>query len=175
MALAANWATLPHKVVRPAATYSRGLPASVKKAMSTASGTTAQNLCCWGLLTSGLGLWRRTPRSSAPSVASRSAGSKAGAASNNNDPLAVFVVLRKDLDWPTGAMINQACHACSAMAWEAREDEDAVTYFSEGLVGHMVKSTMAAKSKGELEDVTKKLEEAGIPYKLWVEQPEDSV
>mmetsp|Transcript_72753 Transcript_72753/g.101119 ORF Transcript_72753/g.101119 Transcript_72753/m.101119 type:complete len:96 (+) Transcript_72753:3-290(+) len=70
-------------------------------------------------------------------------------------------------------MINQACHACSAMAWEAREDEDAVNYFSEGLEGHMVKSTMGAKSKGELEDVTKKLEEAGIPYKLWVEQPED--
>eukprot|EP00439_Symbiodinium_sp_Y106_P014710 s4133_g2.t1 len=185
MALAATWATLPYKVVRPATTYSRRLPASVKNAMTTASGTTAQNLCCWGLLTSGLGLWRRT---SAPSAASRSAGSKAGAASNSNDPLAVFVVLRKeprdrrfhtgislDLDWPTGAMINQACHACSAMAWEAREDEDAVNYFSEGLEGHMVKSTMGAKSKGELEDVTKKLEEAGIPYKLWVEQPEDCV
>ncbi|OLP93373.1 Kinesin-like protein KIF3C [Symbiodinium microadriaticum] len=175
MALAATWATLPHKVVRPAAAYSGRLPTSVRKAMSSSSsGTAAQNFCCWGLLTSGLGLWRRTPRSSPPSAAARSAGSKAGAAaSNSNDPLAVFVVLRKDLDWPTGAMINQACHACSAMAWEAREDEDAVNYFSEGLEGHMVKSTMGAKSQGELEDVTKKLEEAGIPYKLWVEQPED--
>ncbi|CAJ1350943.1 unnamed protein product [Effrenium voratum] len=58
-------------------------------------------------------------------------------------------------------------------AWEAREDAEAEAYFHQGAGGTMVKSTMGAKSQVELEDVTKRLAEAGIPYKLWVEQPED--
>ena len=80
-------------------------------------------------------------------------------AATASDPLAVFVVLRKDLEWPVGALINQACHAVSAMAYEAREDPEAESYFQQGLQGSMVKSTMGAKSQKELEDATKRLEE----------------
>ncbi|CAK0884040.1 unnamed protein product [Prorocentrum cordatum] len=79
---------------------------------------------------------------------------------------------RKDLDWPIGALINQACHACTAMAWEARGDEMAAAYLSEE-EGQMIKNTLAAKGEAELQKVAARLDKAGVPYKLWVEQPED--
>eukprot|EP00435_Cladocopium_sp_Y103_P009055 s1577_g2.t1 len=125
---------------------------------------------CCGAIAGALTAWRRRPNCRS---ASTQTAREAEAKQSPDDPLAVFVVLRKDLDWPTGALINQACHACTAMAWEARDDDQAVAYLSQGVQGTMVKSTMGAKSQADLEDATKRLTEAGIPYKLWVEQPED--
>ncbi|CAE8733148.1 unnamed protein product [Polarella glacialis] len=122
----------------------------------------------------GRGLWKRLrPVSRWSGQSSRRAVVTAAVASDaQSDPLAIFVVLRKDLDWPIGAMINQACHACTAVAWEARDDELAVTYLTQA-EGQMVKSTLAASNQAELEAAAQKLREAGIPFKLWVEHPEE--
>lgn len=49
----------------------------------------------------------------------------------------------EDLDWPAGAMVNQACHACTAVTWEAKEDPEAVEYFTEA-EGQMTTVTMGA-------------------------------
>eukprot|EP00434_Breviolum_minutum_P037730 symbB.v1.2.033460.t1/scaffold4159.1/size43755/6 len=111
---------------------------------------------CCGAAFGALTAWGRRPSRSASTQTSREAEA---VPQSPEDPLAVFVVLRKDLDWPTGALINQACHACTAMAWEARDDDQAVAYLSQGVEGTMVKSTMGAKSQAELEDVTKRLTE----------------
>ena len=40
------------------------------------------------------------------------------------DTLVQFVVVRRDLDWPTGSVIAQACHACVAIAWSSRDDAE---------------------------------------------------
>eukprot|EP00913_Durusdinium_trenchii_P021138 g19862.t1 len=132
--------------------------------------------CCKGAVLAALATWHRPVARNASTQITPRPAAAVTAKQNPEDPLAVFVVLRKehDLDWPTGALINQACHACSAMAWEARDDEEAIAYFSQGAEGTMVKSTMGAKSQAELEGATQRLNEAGIPFKLWVEQPEES-
>ncbi|CAE8615697.1 unnamed protein product [Polarella glacialis] len=87
------------------------------------------------------------------------------------DPLVMYVMIRKDLDWPMGALMNQACHASSAVTWEAREDTQAVDYFSE-VEGQMTTMTMGAADEVELRKVAEKLFAAGFPARLWVEQPE---
>mmetsp|Transcript_133272 Transcript_133272/g.242778 ORF Transcript_133272/g.242778 Transcript_133272/m.242778 type:complete len:191 (+) Transcript_133272:144-716(+) len=87
------------------------------------------------------------------------------------DPLVMYIVLNKDLDWPTGAIINQACHVSAAVAYDAREDPDAIAYLTE-VEGQMNKATLGAKSEGELKSLADKLSEAGVPHKLWIEQPE---
>lgn len=46
--------------------------------------------------------------------------------------LVQYVVIRGDLlkhlSWPTGAVIAQACHACSAVLWLFREDLNTIEY-----------------------------------------------
>ncbi|CAE8602985.1 unnamed protein product [Polarella glacialis] len=68
------------------------------------------------------------------------------------DPLVMYVMIRKDLDWPVGALMNQACHASSAVTWESREDTQAVDYFSE-VEGQMTTMTMGAADEVELRKV----------------------
>merc|ERR1712176_1207637 len=85
----------------------------------------------------------------------------------------MYVLLRKDLDWPIGALINQACHACAAVAWEAKEDAEAIAYLGESAGCQMTKYAMGAKDEAELAKIGGKLRDAGVPYKLWAEQPEN--
>lgn len=84
----------------------------------------------------------------------------------------MYVLIRQDLEWPMGALVNQACHACVAVAWDAREDPEAVEYMSQDS-GFMTKYTLGAKDEAELTKVADKLTAAGTPFKLWVEQPEN--
>eukprot|EP00438_Fugacium_kawagutii_P005532 Skav221844 [mRNA] locus=scaffold126:113800:115425:+ [translate_table: standard] len=62
-------------------------------------------------------------------------------------------------------------------AWEAREDEQALAYLTQAGVNCWEQrnpwKVRAGYGQAELEDATKRLTEAGIPFKLWVEQPED--
>merc|ERR1719221_1524687 len=88
------------------------------------------------------------------------------------DPLVMYVLLRKDLEWPIGAVINQACHLCTAVAWEAKTDSEAVEFMSEASA-QMTNYTMGAKDTAELDKVAGRLRDAGLPFKLWVEQPEN--
>lgn len=88
------------------------------------------------------------------------------------DPLIMYVVLRKDLDWPMGAIINQACHVSTAVTWESRDDPDAVLYFQQA-DGQMTTATLGVDGELSLTKLVDKLQRAGIPHKLWVEQPEN--
>ncbi|CAK0879837.1 unnamed protein product [Prorocentrum cordatum] len=87
------------------------------------------------------------------------------------DPLVMYVVLRQDLEWPTGALINQACHAVAAVAWEAREDPESVAYLSE-VEGQMTTVTLGAPDGAQLAKLADKLSARGVPFRLWTEQPE---
>ena len=84
----------------------------------------------------------------------------------------MYVLLRRDLEWPAGAVINQACHLSTAVTWEAREDPEAIAFCSE-VEGQMTNVTMGASDEAQLRKVAEKLMAKGIPLKLWVEQPED--
>mmetsp|Transcript_17168 Transcript_17168/g.55448 ORF Transcript_17168/g.55448 Transcript_17168/m.55448 type:complete len:110 (-) Transcript_17168:17-346(-) len=83
----------------------------------------------------------------------------------------MYVVLRKDLDWPVGAQVNQACHACAAVAWEARDDPVAAAFFSEA-EGQMTQHTLGASDLGQFTKLSDKLCAAGVRFRVWVEQPE---
>eukprot|EP00929_Paragymnodinium_shiwhaense_P050768 TRINITY_DN25571_c0_g1_i2.p1 TRINITY_DN25571_c0_g1~~TRINITY_DN25571_c0_g1_i2.p1 ORF type:complete len:214 (+),score=35.04 TRINITY_DN25571_c0_g1_i2:45-686(+) len=116
--------------------------------------------------------WPRARNRVAACRATASADGTSDDSAKRSDPMVMTIVLRQDLDWPTGALINQACHASVAVAWDARNDEEAQLYFNEA-EGQMVKATMAAKNEEQLLKVAKKLGDLDVPFKLWVEQPEN--
>lgn len=86
------------------------------------------------------------------------------------DPQVMYVVLRQDLDWPTGALLNQACHAGVAAAWDARADPEAILYFSE-VEGQMTTVTLGVADEAQLLRLADKLGAGGVPCKLWTERP----
>merc|ERR1712194_230267 len=88
------------------------------------------------------------------------------------DPLVMYVVLRKDLGWPVGALVNQACHATAKVAWEAKDDPESAIYFSEA-EGQMTTHTMGAADSAQFNKLAEKLCDAGVPHKVWVEHPEN--
>ena len=57
--------------------------------------------------------------------------------------LVQYVVLRadlwKDMDWPLGSIVAQACHAATAALWESREEPASQQYCSPAQLGHMHK------------------------------------
>ena len=69
-------------------------------------------------------------------------------------------------------MVNQACHACVQMAWDAREDPLFRAYVS-AEEGQMTKVTLGAKDEGELRKVAKRLDERKLRYAMWTEMPEN--
>merc|ERR1712224_477428 len=83
-------------------------------------------------------------------------------------------VLRKDLGWPAGAMINQASHLSMSVAWDARHDDEAIQYMSNS-GGQMVTYTMGVKDEEELMNLVNNLKDGGIPFRTWEEHPENVV
>ena len=57
--------------------------------------------------------------------------------------LVQYVVLRadlwKDLDWPLGSIVAQACHAATAALWDSREEPFSQQYCSAAQLDHMHK------------------------------------
>ena len=60
--------------------------------------------------------------------------------------LVQYVVLRadlwKDMGWPLGSIVAQACHAATAALWDSREDPSSQQYCSPAQLDHMHKVTM---------------------------------
>ena len=56
--------------------------------------------------------------------------------------LVQYIALRKDLlatlNWPLGALVAQACHACSAVLHIHRDDTDTQAYLAEVDLMHKV-------------------------------------
>ncbi|XP_077990437.1 putative peptidyl-tRNA hydrolase PTRHD1 [Glandiceps talaboti] len=90
-------------------------------------------------------------------------------------PLVQYVVVRGDLlhalKWPIGAVIAQACHACTAVLHTFYNDPNVQQYTSD--LDHMHKVVLEAKDEESVRSLANKLQEESIDHKLWIEQPED--
>ena len=84
--------------------------------------------------------------------------------------LVQYVCVRRDLPWGTGALIAQACHAATAAIWASRESAATRAYCDDADAMHKV--VLEAPTAAALTGVAAALTVAGIPHKLWVEQPE---
>ncbi|BDA42999.1 Putative peptidyl-tRNA hydrolase PTRHD1 [Coccomyxa sp. Obi] len=97
----------------------------------------------------------------------------------DQDVLVQYIVLRSDLwkslGWPLGSIIAQACHAATAALWLSRDQPHSQAYCSDSNLDHMHKVVLEVKGDVQLTNLAEKLQEAGIPHKLWVEQPENFV
>ncbi|ESP02635.1 hypothetical protein LOTGIDRAFT_138047 [Lottia gigantea] len=86
-----------------------------------------------------------------------------------------YVVVRSDLvsslKWPTGALIAQACHACTAVMHQFYNDSSTQTYLAD--LDRMHKVVLAAKDEESLRKLSETLTENKIDHKLWIEQPEN--
>jgi peptidyl-tRNA hydrolase len=114
-----------------------------------------------------------TPASSAAVAGSTTPASSAAVATKRaaDDTLVQFVVVRRDLDWPTGSVIAQAAHACVAIAWSSREDAEMQEYML--VPDSMTKVVKECKGERQLLALAEKLRAESVEHKLWVEMPEN--
>jgi len=86
-----------------------------------------------------------------------------------------YVVVRGDLlktlQWPVGAVIAQACHACTAVTHLFYNDEHTQAYLAD--LDNMHKVVLEAVDEKTLNDLHDKLDQDNIDHKLWIEQPEN--
>ncbi|XP_046435690.1 putative peptidyl-tRNA hydrolase PTRHD1 isoform X1 [Neodiprion fabricii] len=86
-----------------------------------------------------------------------------------------YVVVRQDLiktmSWSVGAVIAQACHACSAVTHLFHDDIHTRAYLAD--LDNMHKVVLQAPDESSLTDLKKSLDENDIKHKLWIEQPEN--
>ncbi|CEP17580.1 hypothetical protein [Parasitella parasitica] len=91
------------------------------------------------------------------------------------EPLTMFIVVRKDLakklQWPAGSVMTQACHAATAILHITREEEPTKKYLAD--LDNMHKVVLETKNEGSLEKLAAVLTEHQIPFKKWIEQPEN--
>lgn len=86
-----------------------------------------------------------------------------------------YVVVRndllKELKWPVGAVIAQACHAVTAVTHLYYNDEHTQVYLKD--LDNMHKVVLQATDEQSLLTLKEKLESDAIKHKLWIEQPEN--
>lgn len=86
-----------------------------------------------------------------------------------------YVVVRsdllKELKWPVGAVITQACHAVTAVTHLFYSDEHTQAYLND--LDNMHKVVLQAPDEKSMLVLREKLENDGIKHKLWIEQPEN--
>ena len=85
--------------------------------------------------------------------------------------LAQHIVLRGDLGWPAGPLMTQAAH-CSVAALETHRNLPQTEEYL-GDLDRMRKVTWKAKNEAWLQKVADRLDEAGVEYRMWTEQPEN--
>ncbi|CAL7937423.1 unnamed protein product [Xylocopa violacea] len=89
--------------------------------------------------------------------------------------LVQYVVVRGDLlktmGWPIGAVIAQACHACTAVTHLFYNDSYTQAYLANLDVMHKV--VLEVPDETSLNDLCLKLLNEDIHHKLWIEQPEN--
>ena len=94
-------------------------------------------------------------------------------AEQDDTTLVQYVVVRKDLKWPAGALIAQACHATTAAIWAHRDHVDTIAYCTNA--DDMHKIVLSAESASSLDDLASALSNAGVGHRRWIEQPENIV
>lgn len=92
-----------------------------------------------------------------------------------SNPIVQYIILRSDLmsslKWPTGALVAQACHACSAVVHLFHNDPTTQEYLSD--LDRMHKIVLEVKDESGLNKLTEDLSANSISHKLWIEQPEN--
>lgn len=90
---------------------------------------------------------------------------------DSNEPIVQYIVVRTDLNWNTGAIIAQACHASVASIVRTIDNPFTSRYLS-NLAG-MHKIILKADKLDDLKQIETKLQEANISHHLWIERPEN--
>ena len=100
--------------------------------------------------------------------------------STNNDskskPIVQYIVLRRDLEWPAGAMAAQAAHASVAAIAQALDAQsaDATLYISPSNLPHMTKYVYGVDTLEELHAVRDAWkEQVPLPTPLQSQLPQD--
>ncbi|RUS77956.1 hypothetical protein EGW08_014265 [Elysia chlorotica] len=92
-----------------------------------------------------------------------------------SNPIVQYVVLRGDLTstlkWPVGALVAQACHACSAVVHMFHNDPTTQEYLTD--LDNMHKIVLEATDEASLTKLAENLVSNNISHKLWIEQPEN--
>lgn len=92
-----------------------------------------------------------------------------------SSPIVQYVLVRGDLmktlKWPLGAVIAQACHACTAVMHMFCEDPVVKEYLKD--LNSMHKVVLEVPDENSLVELSKVLKEKEVLHKLWVEQPEN--
>ena len=92
--------------------------------------------------------------------------------SNSNvDPIVQYILVRTDLNWNTGALIAQACHASVAAITSSMEHPNTRRYLKD--LENMHKIVLKADNEDSLQQVQRNLSDARIHHHLWIEQPEN--
>ncbi|XP_076296917.1 putative peptidyl-tRNA hydrolase PTRHD1 [Lasioglossum baleicum] len=79
--------------------------------------------------------------------------------------------LLKTLKWPIGAVIAQACHACTAVTHLFYNDSHMQDYLSD--IDNMHKIILEVPDETSLNTLCAQLKDNDIQHKLWIEQPEN--
>jgi len=86
-----------------------------------------------------------------------------------------YVIVRSDLktalQWPLGALIAQACHACTAVTHLFYQDPNMQTYLND--LDRMHKVVLEIADESAIRELDAKLSSLNIDHKLWIEQPEN--
>lgn len=105
--------------------------------------------------------------------ASTSGQQSAEETNKDSSPIVQYILVRTDLDWGTGAMIAQACHASIAAIATSLSDQCTRDYLAD--LGSMHKVILRADKLDDITKVEKKLTEAKIAHHVWIEKPENVV
>eukprot|EP01070_Trichotokara_eunicae_P000906 Trichotokara_eunicae@DN1333_c0_g1_i1.p1 len=91
-----------------------------------------------------------------------------------NEELVQYIIVRNDLtEWPSGALIAQACHASIAAIYENYNEPNTQSYLKN--LPTMNKRVVQGANAEFLIQLSENLKEKGVPNFLWVEQPENIV
>lgn len=112
-----------------------------------------------------------TAKESASLSSTESTSSSSSVPNTVVDTIVQYIVIRKDLKWPTGALIAQGCHACVSALWLSKDHPATIDYCKD--MDNMHKITLEATSAETLTTISSSLTAAGIVHKLWIEQPEN--
>lgn len=86
-------------------------------------------------------------------------------------PIVQYILIRTDLNWNTGAMIAQACHASVASITKTFDTQSTSGYVKD--LENMHKVVLRADKLEDLIKTESRLKEANVAHHLWIEQPEN--
>lgn len=93
--------------------------------------------------------------------------------SEPSSPLVQYILVRTDLNWGTGALIAQACHASVASIANTFSNPHTANYLRD--LDNMHKVILQATKEQDLLKVAGYLKEANIDHHLWIEKPENVI